>query len=141
MRAAVLTALGGSVRLEDIAVPRPGRGQVLFKIAASGVCFTDIKVGQALAAKTPLVPGHEPVGVVHTLGDGVAGRRDRRRRPSRPQASRPSPYCPARRHITERPVAAPDSRWLTLNLVIDRVIQNDGLDVVSHRGARQLASP
>ncbi|TXH16331.1 MAG: hypothetical protein E6R06_31285 [Mycobacterium sp.] len=78
MRAAVLTALGGSVRLEDIAVPRPGRGQVLFKIAASGVCFTDIKVGQALAAKTPLVPGHEPVGVVHTLGDGVAGRRQAR---------------------------------------------------------------
>lgn len=73
MRAAVLTALGESLRLEDIAVPRRRRGQVLVKIAASGVCFTDIKVGEALAAKTPLVPGHEPVGVVHTLGDGVTG--------------------------------------------------------------------
>lgn len=49
---------------------------------------------------------------------------DRRRRPSRPQASRRSPYCPGRRHTTERSVAIPDSRWITLNLVTDHVIQN-----------------
>jgi D-arabinose 1-dehydrogenase-like Zn-dependent alcohol dehydrogenase len=42
------------------------------QITASGVCFTDLKVGERLAASVPLIPGHEPVGVVAEVGDGVS---------------------------------------------------------------------
>ncbi|MFA3915892.1 zinc-dependent alcohol dehydrogenase family protein [Ruegeria hyattellae] len=59
--------------LSDIPVPDPGAGQVLIRIEACGVCRTDLHVvdGDLTSPELPLVPGHEIVGRVETLGQGV----------------------------------------------------------------------
>jgi D-arabinose 1-dehydrogenase-like Zn-dependent alcohol dehydrogenase len=72
MRAAVFERLGEPMQIREVPMPRPGPGEVLVRIAASGVCFTDIKVGEGLATTVPRIPGHEPVGVVAAVGDGVS---------------------------------------------------------------------
>jgi len=65
----VLHAQGGPLRIEDLPVPEPGPGQVLLRVAACGVCRTDLHVvdGELARPKLPLVPGHQIVGVA---GDG-----------------------------------------------------------------------
>jgi propanol-preferring alcohol dehydrogenase len=74
MRAMVLDRPGEALRLEARAVPTPGPGQVLVKVAACGVCRTDLHVvdGELPQARYPIVPGHEIVGIVAGLGPGVA---------------------------------------------------------------------
>ncbi len=54
-------------------VPAPGAGQVLVRVQACGVCRTDLHVvdGDLPDGKIPIVPGHEIVGVVERVGDGV----------------------------------------------------------------------
>ncbi len=54
-------------------LPTPGRGQVLIRVHACAVCRTDLHVvdGDLTEPKLPLVPGHEIVGTVATLGPGV----------------------------------------------------------------------
>src|SRR5690606_31178688 len=54
-------------------VPEPGPGQVLIRVAACGVCRTDLHVvdGELTEAKLPIVPGHEIVGQVVRTGRGV----------------------------------------------------------------------
>jgi propanol-preferring alcohol dehydrogenase len=54
-------------------VPEPGRGQILIKVAACGVCRTDLHIfdGELDKPKLPLVLGHEIVGRVEALGEGV----------------------------------------------------------------------
>ena len=56
-------------------VPRPGPGQILLKVLACGVCRTDLHVvdGELEAPRLPLIPGHEIVGRVEALGEGVRG--------------------------------------------------------------------
>ncbi|GFM27827.1 zinc-dependent alcohol dehydrogenase family protein [Novosphingobium sp. PY1] len=55
-------------------VPQPGPGEVLVKIAACGVCRTDLHVLDGeVAAHYPVIPGHEIVGHVIALGEGVSG--------------------------------------------------------------------
>jgi len=63
------------LRLDDIDVPRPGAGQVLVKIAFSGVNYLDIqyRTGRAHATQFPFVNGSEGAGVVEDVGDGVSG--------------------------------------------------------------------
>jgi alcohol dehydrogenase, propanol-preferring len=75
MRAAVLEAPGGGLRLRDVAVPGPGPGQVLLRVLACGVCRTDLHVvdGELSSPALPLIPGHQIVGTVVGLGPG-AGR-------------------------------------------------------------------
>src|SRR6188508_225247 len=53
--------------------PDPETGQVVVKVRACGVCRTDLHVvdGELPHPKLPLVPGHEIVGTVDELGDGV----------------------------------------------------------------------
>ncbi|HET6553079.1 MAG TPA: zinc-dependent alcohol dehydrogenase family protein [Dyella sp.] len=53
--------------------PVPGPGQVRIKVLACGVCRTDLHVydGELPQAQYPVVPGHEIVGVVDDVGDGV----------------------------------------------------------------------
>ncbi|HTW28814.1 MAG TPA: zinc-dependent alcohol dehydrogenase family protein [Acetobacteraceae bacterium] len=62
-------------RLEasEVADPRPGPGQVLIRVCACAVCRTDLHVvdGELAEPKLPLVPGHEIVGRVERLGEGV----------------------------------------------------------------------
>jgi propanol-preferring alcohol dehydrogenase len=75
MKAMVLTCPGHPLECREVPVPVPGAGQVLVKVEACGVCRTDLHVidGDLLQPKLPLIPGHEIVGVVTALGDGVEG--------------------------------------------------------------------
>jgi propanol-preferring alcohol dehydrogenase len=61
------------LEMRDVPVPQPGAGEVLIRVAACGVCRTDIHVveGELPEPRLPLVPGHQIVGVVAGLGDGV----------------------------------------------------------------------
>ncbi|MCA6113879.1 zinc-dependent alcohol dehydrogenase family protein [Bradyrhizobium sp. WSM 1738] len=73
MHAMVLTAPGAPLRLEQREHPIPGRGDVCVKVAACGVCRTDLHVvyGELPDVAYPIVPGHEVVGRVAALGAGV----------------------------------------------------------------------
>jgi propanol-preferring alcohol dehydrogenase len=58
---------------DEVPVPRPGPGQVLLRVAACAVCRTDLHVcdGDLGEPVLPVVPGHEIVGRVVALGEGV----------------------------------------------------------------------
>src|SRR3972149_1288950 len=60
------------VRLEEIAVPEIGPGEILMKVEASGVCGTDVLEWYRIH-KAPLVLGHEVAGTVAAVGEGVTG--------------------------------------------------------------------
>jgi len=62
---------GESLRQAELAVPRPGPGQLLIRVHACGVCRTDLHVidGELTKPKLPLIPGHEIVGSVVELGE------------------------------------------------------------------------
>jgi alcohol dehydrogenase, propanol-preferring len=74
MRAMVLHRAGEPLVLEERPVPEPGPGQVLVRVEACAVCRTDLHIvdGELDSPKLPLVLGHQIVGVVEALGDGVA---------------------------------------------------------------------
>jgi propanol-preferring alcohol dehydrogenase len=74
MRAMVLESAGQPLVLRDMPVPEPAAGQVLVKVEACGVCRTDLHVldGDLTEPKLPLVLGHEIVGTVAALGEGVS---------------------------------------------------------------------
>jgi propanol-preferring alcohol dehydrogenase len=78
MRAMVLDQPGLPLRLEERPLPEPGPDQILVRVAACGVCRTDLHVvdGELPHPKLPLVPGHEVVGRVAALGRAVAGLRE-----------------------------------------------------------------
>ena len=65
----------GRVEAAELPVPQPGPGQIRVKVAACGVCRTDLHVvdGELPDPKLPIVPGHELVGRVDALGAGVDG--------------------------------------------------------------------
>ena len=73
MRAMVLERSPGDLHLKELPRPEPGPGQLLIKVSACGVCRTDLHVvdGELTEPKLPLVPGHEVVGRVAALGEGV----------------------------------------------------------------------
>jgi len=72
MKGAYLTSLKKPFEFRDMPIPEPGSGQVRIKMAASGVCGTDVHVWHGLfPVNLPIVPGHEPVGTIDKLGAGV----------------------------------------------------------------------
>lgn len=74
MLAAVLPAPGQPLQIERIPVPSPRRGEILVRVAACGVCHTDLHVIKGeVAFPTPAVLGHEISGTVVELGEGVDG--------------------------------------------------------------------
>ena len=74
MRAAVLERAPGGLHIEEIPIPEPARGEVLVRVAACGVCHTDLHVMKAeVAFPTPAVMGHEITGTVVAHGPGVTG--------------------------------------------------------------------
>ena len=75
MRAMLLEAPQSPLRSREIPAPRPKAGQLLLRVAACGVCRTDLHVidGELGDPKLPLVLGHEIVGRVEALGAGVGG--------------------------------------------------------------------
>ena len=60
----------GDIRIEERARPRLGPGDILVRTSACGICSGDI-MPWYLRRKAPLVPGHEPVGVVEEIGAAV----------------------------------------------------------------------
>jgi len=72
MRAAVITEFNAPWQIRDIADVRPGPGQVVVRVRASGMCGTDLHVHHGVfPLKPPFVAGHEPTGDVVELGAGV----------------------------------------------------------------------
>jgi S-(hydroxymethyl)mycothiol dehydrogenase len=72
-RAAVLSEPGKDAEIIDILIDPPGPGEVLIRIAASGVCHTDLTVKNlhGNGMKFPIVLGHEGAGYVEAVGEGV----------------------------------------------------------------------
>ncbi|HEV3154376.1 MAG TPA: alcohol dehydrogenase catalytic domain-containing protein [Candidatus Baltobacteraceae bacterium] len=81
MRAAILEQTApiesGPLAMRDVPTPVPGRGEILMKVTACGVCRSNLHMiegdwlDDGVPAKIPIVPGHEVVGRVEQLGDGV----------------------------------------------------------------------
>lgn len=73
MKAMVLRSPGQPLVLEQRDMPRPGPGQVSVEVTACAVCRTDLHIvdGELPHPKLPLIPGHEIVGRVLSLGNGV----------------------------------------------------------------------
>jgi propanol-preferring alcohol dehydrogenase len=73
MKAMVFDGHSPLLQWRELPDPRPGPGQLLIDVRACGVCRTDLHVvdGELTQPKTPLVPGHEVVGIVSGLGEGV----------------------------------------------------------------------
>jgi len=75
MRAARFHAPDTPLRVEQVPVPSAGRGQVLVRVLACGLCGSDVHFleGRVPLARVPITLGHEPAGVVEAVGDGVEG--------------------------------------------------------------------
>ena len=74
MKAAIVKEFGGPLLIEEVKIPKVGKGQILVKIEACGVCHTDLHAVNGdwpIKPKLPLIPGHEGVGYVVEVGEGV----------------------------------------------------------------------
>ncbi len=73
VRAMILEATGEPLRTAEVAEPGMGPGQVLVRVRVCAVCRTDLHVvdGELPEPKLPLIPGHQIVGAVERVGEGV----------------------------------------------------------------------
>ncbi len=72
MKAAVLNTPNSPLDIEDIQIDKPGPREVLLRTSASGVCHSDLHLIRQIHPKAgPMVPGHEPAGVVELAGSDV----------------------------------------------------------------------
>ena len=72
IRAAVLTSVGSPLVIEEIELPPPAAGEVHVRLAAAGVCHSDLSLANGtLPQPVPAVLGHEAAGTVITVGPGV----------------------------------------------------------------------
>ena len=70
---AVLYDAARSYAVTEIPTPKPGPGEVRIKVDQVGVCGTDLHIHEGdFNAVFPLIPGHELVGVIDQLGEGVS---------------------------------------------------------------------
>lgn len=77
MRAMVFEEVGRPLQLMERLDPKPGQGELVVRVEACAICRTDLHVidGDLKHPKLPLVPGHEIVGIVENVGEGVSSRR------------------------------------------------------------------
>ena len=74
MRAAVLSEINTPFRIETVDLDPPKAGEVLVKMAASGVCHSDWHIVEGLSYyPLPIICGHEGAGIVEAVGEGVTG--------------------------------------------------------------------
>jgi propanol-preferring alcohol dehydrogenase len=75
MRAMVLGSVKAPLSLQDVPDPIPEPGQLRIRVSACAVCRTDLHVvdGELADPRLPLIPGHEIVGTVDSLGSDVTG--------------------------------------------------------------------
>jgi len=74
MKAAQISKPGADFEVVERGIPKPRAGQVLIKVQACGICHSDVltKEGMWPGIEYPRVPGHEVVGVIDELGEGVS---------------------------------------------------------------------
>ena len=77
MHAMLLKKIRTALEWTELADPQPGPGEIRVKVAACGVCRTDLHVvdGELPDPKVPIIPGHEIVGRIDLLGPGIEGLR------------------------------------------------------------------
>jgi propanol-preferring alcohol dehydrogenase len=74
MKAAVVHNFASPLAVEDVPKPQAGPGEVVVRIETSGLCHTDIHAAHGdwpVKPNPPFIPGHEGVGIVESLGEGV----------------------------------------------------------------------
>ncbi|OGP93743.1 MAG: hypothetical protein A2156_15575 [Deltaproteobacteria bacterium RBG_16_48_10] len=69
-------AEAGSLEVKELPIPKPGKGEVLVKMKAAGICFSDVmiltnKYKGRVPVPIPMIMGHEGAGVVAEVGEGV----------------------------------------------------------------------
>lgn len=74
VKAAVFSQLDAAPRIRDVVLPDPGPDQVRVRLAAAGVCHSDLSLSNGtLAQKWPAVLGHEGTGTIEAVGEDVTG--------------------------------------------------------------------
>jgi propanol-preferring alcohol dehydrogenase len=75
MNAMVLNKLRDPLEWKELPERFPGRGEIRVKVSACGVCRTDLHVldGELPNPQVPIIPGHEIVGRIDVIGEGVVG--------------------------------------------------------------------
>jgi NDMA-dependent alcohol dehydrogenase len=72
MRAAVLYEYNEPFKVEQVELQEPRQGEVLVRLAASGVCHSDLSIQRGIVPmRPPIIIGHEGAGVVEAIGPGV----------------------------------------------------------------------
>src|SRR4029077_20344946 len=75
MQAAVVPAVKGRWKVQNVPTADPGPNQVLIRIRASGLCYTDVhQTNGELPGSFPRILGNEPVGEIVAVGAGVRTR-------------------------------------------------------------------
>src|SRR5207302_963463 len=74
MKAAQISKPGADFELIERKIPEPGAGQVRIKVQACGVCHSDVLTKEGIwpGIQYPRVPGHEVVGIIDEVGNGVS---------------------------------------------------------------------
>lgn len=71
-KAVIAKAAGAPLELIDVELRHPGPSQVLVKVLACGVCHSDVALAEGtLGPVLPRIPGHEVVGDIVEVGEGV----------------------------------------------------------------------
>src|ERR1700681_3155464 len=64
----------GQIRLETVPVPKARAGEAVIRVTLTTICGTDLHILRGeYPVKPGLIIGHEPVGIIHELGDGITG--------------------------------------------------------------------
>ncbi|MFJ7748149.1 alcohol dehydrogenase AdhP [Peribacillus sp. NPDC097295] len=74
MKAAVVNEFNQELEIKDVPIPDLEYGEILVKIKACGVCHTDLHAAHGdwpVKPKLPLIPGHEGVGIIQKVAEGV----------------------------------------------------------------------
>ena len=77
MRAVVIPEVNADWVVQELETPKPGPGEVLIRVRASGLCRNEIASSRGqltFPSISPAVPGHEPVGSIVDAGPGVTSR-------------------------------------------------------------------
>lgn len=74
MKAAIVTAFNQPLEIQEVPIPKVSAGKVLVKVIATGVCHTDLHAMRGdwpIKPTVPFIPGHEGVGEVVEVGEGI----------------------------------------------------------------------